>query len=98
MLEEPDRVRPVFVHEPTWYRILARLAHVSVCEIRTHSELFTSWAGRGPFTRAAMNPARATGPMLASSFFPRYWYIYWVGQIAGALLVGVLNRFYRETD
>jgi len=47
----------------------------------------------GPFTGAAMNPARAMGPMLAGLFFPAYWYIYWVGPVAGALVVGVLYRY-----
>ncbi len=44
----------------------------------------------GPLTGAAMNPARAIGPMLAGAFIPSYWYIYWVGPVVGALLVGVL--------
>ncbi len=48
----------------------------------------------GPFTGAAMNPARAVGPMLAGGFFPAYWYVYWIGPIAGALLVGALYRYY----
>jgi aquaporin TIP len=48
----------------------------------------------GPFTGAAMNPARAMGPMLAGSFLPPYWYIYWVGPVAGALIVGALYRYF----
>jgi MIP family channel proteins len=44
----------------------------------------------GPFTGAAMNPARATGPMIASLSFPSYWYIYWIGPILGGALAGVI--------
>ena len=44
----------------------------------------------GPFTGAAMNPARAMGPMIASLSFPSYWYIYWVGPIIGAALAGLI--------
>ncbi len=47
----------------------------------------------GPFTGAAMNPARAIGPMLAGSFFPSYWYIYWVGPLVASLIIGGLYRF-----
>lgn len=46
----------------------------------------------GPFTGAAMNPARATGPMLAGLFFPGYWYIYWLGPAAGGVLAGAVQR------
>jgi MIP family channel proteins len=48
----------------------------------------------GPFTGAAMNPARATGPMLAGMFFPGYWYIYWVGPVVGGLVVGAFYRYF----
>ncbi len=48
----------------------------------------------GPFTGAAMNPARATGPMIAGLVsglsFPSYWYIYWIGPIIGAVLAGIV--------
>jgi len=50
----------------------------------------------GPFTGAAANPARAMGPMLAGMFLPGYWYIYWIGPVAGALLVGLLYRYSPE--
>src|SRR6266571_3483640 len=47
----------------------------------------------GPFTGAAMNPARAMGPMIASLSFPTYWYIYWIGPLIGAALAGLIyNR------
>ena len=44
----------------------------------------------GPFTGAAMNPARAMGPMIASLSFPSYWYIYWIGPVLGAALAGLV--------
>lgn len=44
----------------------------------------------GPFTGAAMNPARAMGPMIASLTFPPYWYIYWIGPVLGAALASVV--------
>ena len=47
----------------------------------------------GNLTGAAMNPARAFGPMVAGGFFPGYWFIYAVGPVAGALLAGLAYRF-----
>jgi MIP family channel proteins len=48
----------------------------------------------GPFTGAAMNPARAMGPMIAGLVtgvsFPSYWYIYWIGPLIGAALAGLV--------
>ena len=44
----------------------------------------------GPFTGAAMNPARAMGPMIASLSFPAYWYIYWIGPVIGAAIAGLV--------
>ena len=44
----------------------------------------------GPFTGAAMNPARAMGPMIAGLFFPAYWYIYWIGPVIGATIAGLV--------
>jgi MIP family channel proteins len=51
----------------------------------------------GLFTGAAMNPARAIGPMLAGQFFPSYWYIYWVGPIIGGALAGFVYHFAFES-
>jgi MIP family channel proteins len=52
----------------------------------------------GPFTGAAMNPARALGPALAS----RQWSnqgVYWVGPLLGAVLAGWIynSLFLRES-
>lgn len=37
----------------------------------------------GPLTGAALNPARAFGPALATGHW-NHWYIYWIGPLAGA--------------
>ncbi len=39
----------------------------------------------GPFTGAAMNPARAAGPMIASMNFAN-WYVWWIGPIMGSIV------------
>ena len=43
----------------------------------------------GPLTGAAMNPARALGPALASGHL-NDWYVYWIGPILGALAAATL--------
>lgn len=43
----------------------------------------------GPFTGAALNPARAFGPELASAHWQN-WGVYWVGPLAGGFLAGFL--------
>ena len=50
----------------------------------------------GNLTGAAMNPARAYGPMIASGFYPGYWYIYLVGPIIGAAVAGLAYRYLIE--
>ncbi len=46
----------------------------------------------GPFTGAAMNPARAIGPQLASGFLAN-WYVYWVGPIIGGILAALVYSY-----
>jgi MIP family channel proteins len=43
----------------------------------------------GPFTGAALNPARAFGPALAASHWVNQG-VYWVGPLAGGFLAGLL--------
>jgi len=52
----------------------------------------------GPFTGAAMNPARTFGPALASGHWNNQL-IYWVGPLLGGALAGlVYGRFLIKTD
>ncbi|MBI3299117.1 MAG: aquaporin [Elusimicrobia bacterium] len=46
----------------------------------------------GPLTGAALNPARAFGPAVASGFWVEH-YVYWFGPGAGAALAAFLTRF-----
>jgi MIP family channel proteins len=50
----------------------------------------------GTLTGAAMNPARAYGPMIAGAFFPGYWYVYLVGPVLGAIVGGLVFRYALE--
>jgi MIP family channel proteins len=43
----------------------------------------------GPFTGAALNPARAFGPALAASHWANHG-VYWVGPLAGGFIAGLL--------
>ena len=47
----------------------------------------------GNLTGAAMNPARAYGPMIAGGFLPAYWYIYLVGPVVGGALAGLVYKY-----
>ena len=49
----------------------------------------------GPVTGAAMNPARALGPAIASGHLDN-WYVYWVGPIIGGALAGLLYSLFFE--
>jgi len=53
----------------------------------------------GPFTGAALNPARAFGPALASGHWMN-WGIYWVGPLAGGFIAGLLydSLFLRHAE
>ena len=43
----------------------------------------------GPLTGAAMNPARALGPAIASLSFAN-WYVYWIGPIIGGAIAALV--------
>jgi len=43
----------------------------------------------GPFTGGALNPARAFGPALASSYWANHG-VYWVGPMVGGFLAGLI--------
>ena len=45
-----------------------------------------------PFTGAAMNPARAFGPMLASGTWTDWW-VYWIGPVAGGVAAAFVYWF-----
>ncbi|MDO8558417.1 MAG: aquaporin [bacterium] len=49
----------------------------------------------GPFTGAAMNPARALGPALVSGSWSGH-FIYWIGPVLGALGAAFLHRFFEK--
>jgi aquaporin Z len=46
----------------------------------------------GPVTGAAMNPARAFGPELASDTWTGWW-IYWIGPITGGLVAALVYEY-----
>lgn len=51
--------------------------------------LFASMLVAAQLTGGAMNPVRHFGPALVAGSF-RYWWVYWVGPIAGGVLAGVV--------
>jgi len=51
----------------------------------------------GNLTGAALNPARAYGPMIAAGFYPGYWYIYLAGPLIGAVIAGLVYRYLVES-
>ncbi len=51
----------------------------------------------GNLTGAAMNPARAYGPMIAAGFYPGYLYIYLVGPMLGGIVAGLVYHYLIES-
>ncbi len=45
----------------------------------------------GPFTGAAMNPARSLGPALVGGYMANMW-VYWLGPIIGAILAAMIYK------
>ena len=46
----------------------------------------------GPFTGAAMNPARAFGPELAANHWSSWW-VYWAGPLLGGLIAALAYEY-----
>lgn len=46
----------------------------------------------GPLTGAALNPARAFGPAVATGHWS-HWWVYWVGPLAGAAAASLLYEY-----
>ncbi len=53
--------------------------------------LVLSVLAMGPVTGAALNPARAFGPAVASGHWAD-WYVYWIGPVAGALAAALIQE------
>lgn len=51
----------------------------------------------GPLTGAALNPARAFGPAVASGYWDQH-YVFWFGPAAGAAAAAFLTRFVFDAD
>jgi aquaporin related protein len=50
------------------------------------------------YTGGSLNPARSLGPAVASTKFPHYHWIYWVGPFLGALVASGYYRFVKFFD
>jgi aquaporin related protein len=50
------------------------------------------------YTGGSLNPARSLGPAVASTRFPSYHWIYWVGPFLGAMVAAGFYRFVKYFD
>ncbi|KAF2128808.1 aquaporin [Dothidotthia symphoricarpi CBS 119687] len=55
--------------------------------------LFVAMMGGVYYTGGSLNPARSFGPAVASTQFPGYHWIYWIGPFLGASLAAGYYRF-----
>ncbi|KAM4692522.1 aquaporin-8-like [Rhinophrynus dorsalis] len=46
----------------------------------------------GSISGSCLNPARALGPAVVANYWDYHW-VYWVGPVAGALMVSIVYRF-----
>jgi aquaporin related protein len=50
------------------------------------------------YTGAGLNPARSFGPCVATSDFPGYHYVYWIGPFMGTLLAVVIYKIVKLVE
>lgn len=60
--------------------------------------LFVAMMGGVFYTGGSLNPARSFGPAVASTDFPGYHWIYWVGPTLGAVVAAGFYRFVKFFD
>jgi aquaporin TIP len=80
----------VFVHGTAVDERGRRLAGLAIGATITLDILFG-----GPFTGAAMNPARVFGPAIVANFWKAH-YVYWVGPLLGGAVGGLTYRAFIE--
>ncbi|XP_053310127.1 aquaporin-8-like [Spea bombifrons] len=75
--------------------LMGALGDRSKTQLAPYSVAFTVVAGiltGGSISGSCLNPARALGPAVVSGYWDYHW-VYWVGPIAGALIVSIIYRF-----